>query len=137
MSDSPEKLLAEPSVCVLATVGRDGQAHAMPMWHLYEDGKLIFMTGRRAQKCRNIERTGTATVVCDRRSPPYYAVMVQGKASIGPALDADARRRMVERYLSPEAAERYLEQLAATVADAVSIVVEPTRIVEFNGSAGR
>jgi len=62
---TPESLLESPQVCVLATVNPDGSPHAMPMWYLYEDGKIWFTTQAHAQKAKNIERTGQAVVTLD------------------------------------------------------------------------
>jgi len=56
----------EPLICVLATTGADGSPHAMPMWYLYKDGDILFAAGGKAQKVRNIERTGRATVPTTR-----------------------------------------------------------------------
>ena len=133
--DTPEILLVEPQICVLATVNPNGSAHVMPMWYLYEDGEIFFMTGAGSQKVKNVRRNGQATVVVDRREPPYYAVMVYGEAEVLPALDHAQKQRTVERYLGAEGARSYLENTAGD--DGVSIRVRPSRMVEFNGRAGR
>ena len=133
--DSPEVLLAEGQICVLATVNPNGSAHAMPMWYLYENGEILFMTGPGSQKVKNVERNASATVVVDRREPPYYAVMVYGDAEVGAALDRGQKFRTVARYLGEDGAKNYLEKYHDN--DTVSIHVRPRRMVEFSGSAGR
>ncbi len=118
-----EELLKEPNVAVLATVGPGGRAHAAPIWYLYEDGVLIMSTGRGSQKHRNVEARPDVTLVVDRRSLPYYAVMAQGKAEIGPRLSDEARLRMATRYLGEELARAYIARVSGE--DSVTIRLRP------------
>jgi PPOX class probable F420-dependent enzyme len=135
--DDPEQLLQEPHIAVLATVDARGRPHAAPMWYLYEDGALVMSTGRGSRKHRNLERNPHATLVVDRRSPPYYAVMVHGTAELGPPLDAAARPRLAARYLDAETARDYVARTTTADAGSVTIRLRPEKIVEFRGSAGR
>ena len=130
-----EEFLKEANVAVLATVGRGGRAHAAPIWYLYEDGVFIMSTGRGSQKHRNVEAQPEITLVVDRRSLPYYAVMAQGRAEIGPRLADEERRRMAVRYLGEELARAYLERVSGE--DSVTIRLRPRKLIEFNGRAGR
>src|SRR3970040_1483991 len=104
MSDDKERdaFLAESNVAVLATVDARGRAHAAPIWYLYDDGVFVMSTGRGSQKHRNIEANPEVTLVVDRRTLPYYAVMGRGAVEIGPALSGDDRLRIVRRYLNEE-----------------------------------
>ena len=129
------EFLAEPNICVLATTGPGDAAHAMPMWYLYDEGDILFASYRKSQKVRNVERTGKATVVIDRRDPPYYAVMVKGSATIEPALSREKMFAMASRYLGDDRARRYLADTAGD--DSVAIRVRPERFVEYHGLAGR
>ena len=130
-----EEFLKEANVAVLATVGGGGRAHAAPIWYLYEDGVFIMSTGRGSQKHRNVEAQPEITLVVDRRSLPYYAVMAQGRAEIGPRLADEERRRMATRYLGEELARAYLERVSGE--DSVTIRLRPRKLIEFNGRAGR
>lgn len=130
-----EEFLKEANVAVLATVGGGGRAHAAPIWYLYEDGVFIMSTGRGSQKHRNVEAQPEITLVVDRRSLPYYAVMAQGRAEIGPRLADEERRRMAVRYLGEELARAYLERVSGE--DSVTIRLRPRKLIEFNGRAGR
>ena len=127
--------LAEPNICVLATTGPGDAPHAMPMWYLYDGGDIFFASGAKSQKVKNVERTGKATVVVDRREPPYYAVMVKGSATIEPALSRAKMRAMVTHYIGEERAGRYMADLDAS--GHVAIRVRPERFVEYHGTAGR
>ncbi|MGH8246548.1 MAG: pyridoxamine 5'-phosphate oxidase family protein [Gammaproteobacteria bacterium] len=137
MSDHQEReaFLAESNVGVLATVDRRGLAHAAPIWYLYEDGVFLMATGRGSQKHRNIETHQDVTLVIDRRSLPYFAVMAPGKAEIGPPLSPEDRRRIASRYLNEEQTNRYLERMARQ--ESVSIRLKPRKLIEFSGRAGR
>lgn len=130
-----EEFLEQPNVAVLATVGPGGSAHAAPIWYLYEDGVFTMGTGRGAQKHRNIERQPEVTLVIDRRTLPYYAVMVQGSAEIGPSLSEEVRLKMALRYLGEEMGRAYIARRSG--ADSVSIRLRPRKIIEYQGVAGR
>ena len=130
-----EEFLGEANVAVLATVGPGGRAHAAPIWYLYEGGVFIMSTGRGSQKHRNVEARPEITLVVDRRSLPYYAVMAQGRVEIGPRLADDDRLKMAVRYLGEELARAYLERVSGE--DSVTIRLRPRKLIEFNGRAGR
>ncbi len=133
--DERERLLNEANVAVLATVGPDGGAQAAPIWYLWEDGVFIMSSGRGSQKHRNVERNPNVTLVVDSRVVPYYAVMAQGTAEIGPRLSDDARIRMAVRYLGEEMGRAYIASVSGE--DSVTIRLKPRKFIEFSGRAGR
>ncbi len=130
-----EEFLKEPNVAVLSTVGPGGRAHAAPIWYLYEDGVLIMSTGRGSQKHRNVEAQPEITLVVDRRSLPYYAVMAQGRAEIGPRLADGDRLKMAVRYLGEELGRAYIARVQGE--DSVTIRLRPRKFIEYHGRAGR
>lgn len=134
MSDRDD-FLKEANVAVLATVDARGRAHAAPIWYLYEDGVFVMATGSGSQKHRNIEAHPGVTLVIDRRTLPYYAVMAQGKAEIGAPLDDEMRRRLAVRYLGEELARDYLARTQGD--ESVTIRLRPRKLIEFHGRAGR
>ena len=130
-----ERFLKEANVAVLATVGRGERAHAAPIWYLYEDGVFIMSTGRGSQKHRNVEAHPEVTLVVDDRTVPYYAVMAQGRAEIGPRLADDDRLKMAVRYLGEELGGAYIARVQGE--DSVTIRLRPRKLIEFSGRAGR
>jgi PPOX class probable F420-dependent enzyme len=130
-----EEFLKKANVAVLATVGPGTRAHAAPIWYLYEDGVFFMSTGRNSQKQRNVERHPEVTLVVDDRTVPYYAVMVQGTAEIGPRLSEEARLRMAIRYLGEEWGRAYIARVSGE--DSVTIRLRPRRFIEYHGRAGR
>ncbi len=137
MSDREDRegFLKEPNVAVLATVDTKGRAHAVPIWYAYEDGVILMSTGRGAQKHRNIEANPEVTMVVDRRTLPYYALIVRGRAEIGPPLRPEERERIAGRYLNQEQLRAYLARTQGM--DSVSIRLRPRKVIEFRGQAGR
>lgn len=130
-----QEFLKGANVAVLATVDGQGRPHAAPVWYLYEDGDLIVSTGRGSQKHRNIERNPNVTLVVDRRTLPYFAAMVSGRAEIGPPLSDAMRLELATRYLGGEMGRAYVARTAA--GSSVTIRLRPEKVIEFNGQAGR
>ena len=54
--------LDEQRTVIVATNGRDGWPHLMPLWYTVRDGELWSWTYARSQKVRNLERDARATV---------------------------------------------------------------------------
>jgi len=129
-----EEFLKQANVAILATVGPAG-AHAVPIWYLYEDGVFLMSTGRGSQKHRDLERNPNVTLVADRRTLPYYAVMARGTVEIGPGLDLATRRRIAGRYLTEAQLEAYMAR--ASDGESVSIRLTPRKLIEYHGRAGR
>ncbi len=132
--DERDQFLQQPHVAVLATRGPGNRLHAMPVWYLYEDGLFIILTERGSQKHCNIERYRDVTLVIDRRDLPYYAVMVQGSATIVPIPSHELRVRMSARYQGQEHGTAY----AARRMDIASMMIQvrPEKFVEYHGVAG-
>ncbi|HJO60304.1 MAG TPA: pyridoxamine 5'-phosphate oxidase family protein [SAR202 cluster bacterium] len=129
-----EQLFSDPNVAILATVDNKNRAHGMPIWYMYQYGKFVMTAGKRSQKTRNIERMGKATLVIDRREPPYHAVMIRGRAEIGPAPGATWLLRLAIRYLGEERGKTYFQGLGD---DIVTITLYPDDVIEYLGVSGR
>ena len=126
--------LEETNVAILATTGPGSRAHAMPVWYVYDDGQIIVGAGANSQKRRNIDRNGHATLVIDRREPPYRALMVQGTAEVGPAAPPELRLRIATRYLGEQRAREYVEETAG--GDSITIRITPRRFMEYGDLSG-
>lgn len=129
--ENREEFLKQPNIAVLATVDRKGHAHAAPIWYLYEDGVFFMVTGRGSQKHRNVERNPEVTLVIDKRTRPYYAVMVQGTAEVGPPLSQEARIRWAVCYLGEKEGRAYIAGNSGE--GAVTIRLRPRKFIEYGG----
>lgn len=130
-----EDFLALANVAVLATADARGRPHAAPVWYLYEAGEFVISTGRGSQKHQNVAANPEVMLVVDSRAVPYYAVMVRGRAEIGPALNEADRLRLATRYLGEELGRRYVERTSGE--DGVTLRIRPSRVIEYHGRAGR
>src|SRR5580704_16843130 len=73
----------------ITTVKPDGSPHTMVVWGLWQDGRLLFSTGSKSRKARNLEGNANC-VVCTEDA--HEAVIVEGTVEIA---DVDARRKLL------------------------------------------
>ena len=130
-----EEFLREANVAILSTVDKKNRPHAVPIWYLYEDGELILSTGRGSQKHKNVEANPEISLTMDKRTLPYYAVMLRGRAEIGPSLTDDQRLTMATRYLGDELGKRYYDATAGS--DSITIRLKPEKTIVYEGRAAR
>ena len=76
----------------ITTVKPDCSPHTMVVWGLWQDGRLLFSTGSKSQKARNLERNPNC-VVCTEHA--NEAVIVHGVAEVA---DVDVRRKFLAQY---------------------------------------
>ena len=76
----------------ITTVKPDGSPHSMVVWGLWQDGRLLFSTGSKSRKARNLARNENC-VVCTELA--NEAVIVEGIAEIA---GVPARRKFLPTY---------------------------------------
>jgi hypothetical protein len=76
----------------ITTVKPDRSPHTMVVWGLWQDGRLLFSTGSKSRKARNLAHN-TSCVVCTEHA--NEAVIVEGTAEIA---DETARRKFLPTY---------------------------------------
>ena len=123
-----EKFLHGRPVCVLGTIGPDGQPVLTPIWYLYRDGKIVMRTGAKAIKTLNIARDPRVTVCCQDETPPYKSVTAYGTAIIEPQT-ADLAKTISRRYLGAIGGAAYMRiaRDAVEQSEEITIVVTPER----------
>jgi PPOX class probable F420-dependent enzyme len=131
ISKKVDDFLKQTQICVLATTGPGQAPHAIPMWYLYRDGKIVITTSGTSQKSKNVARNGEAMVVFDKRESPYFAVMIKGHAEIGPGLSRDEEYGVALRYLGEDGVAAFMQPYDAGESDDATIVITPTKIIEY------
>lgn len=130
-----ESLFSAANVAILATVDKKGRPHGMPIWYIYQNGVFVMIASKTSQKVRNIQRTGNATLVIDRREAPYHAAMIRGRAQIGEAPSATWLLKLAILYLGEERGTAYISRRPSS--DSVTITLHPDDVIEYKGRAGR
>ena len=93
----------------LATVRADGSPHVAPIWFVLDGDDLIFNTGARTAKGRNLRRDPRASIAVDDEAPPFAFVLVDGVCEISeePAAKREWATRIGGRYMGAERAEEF------------------------------
>jgi Pyridoxamine 5'-phosphate oxidase len=76
----------------ITTVKPDGSPHTMVVWGLWQDGRLLFSTGSKSRKARNLAGNANC-VLCTEHA--NEAIIVEGVAEIA---DVAARRKFLAKY---------------------------------------
>jgi len=71
---------------------QDVSPHTMVVWGLWQDGRLLFSTGSKSRKARNLAQNPNC-IVCTEHA--HEAVIVEGVAEIA---DVAARLKMIPAY---------------------------------------
>jgi PPOX class probable F420-dependent enzyme len=130
-----EAFLRAASVAVLSTVDSRGRPHAAPVWYLYDNGTFRISTGAGSQKHKNVEANPNISLVIDQRELPYYAVMIQGTAEIGPPFSDDDSMRLAVRYLGEQLGKGYAESQRGNEAS-VSLTIKPRKVIVYDPMPG-
>jgi len=97
----------------LATVRADGRPHVVPVWYdVDDDGALLFNTGERTVKGRNLARDHRAALCIDDDRPPFSFVVIEGEVEISADLDAVRHwaARIGGRYMGVDRSDEYGER---------------------------
>jgi PPOX class probable F420-dependent enzyme len=129
-----EEFLRQPNIAVLATVAADGQPHAVPTWYEYDDGEIVFHTGLRTRKYRNIQANERVSICVDTKTPPYKAIVIYGRARTEEGTDEERSRRIAIAYLGEALGSRYADSLRGE--RLVVVRVKPERIVSWDYGRG-
>ena len=106
-----QAFLDRPLSAVVATVGRDGGAHSVPVWFVFHDGVFIVWTDAGRRWVKNVRANPRMSITVAEHEPPFAAVVARGEAKVlddPPGLAADVRR-IVERYIPAGEVDAYIE----------------------------
>jgi PPOX class probable F420-dependent enzyme len=93
----------------LATVRADGRPHVVPVWFVLDGDTLVFTTGDRTIKAKNMRRDPRVALCVDDETPPFAYAQIEGTATLSADLE-ELRHwatRIGGRYMGAERAEEY------------------------------
>ncbi len=78
------ELLDSERIVAVASLGRDGWPHLMPLWYVPRDGEVWIYTYAKSQKVRNLERDPRATLLIEtgHEYSELRGVQIQARAEI-------------------------------------------------------
>lgn len=120
----------------VATVDADGRPHVAPVWFTLDGDDLVWMTGSRTVKGRNLRRGGWAAVTVDDPAPPYGFVLVRGPVELSGDVDEMYPWALAisERYMGPDRAVEYARRNA--VEGELLVRLRPDHVVAHADLAG-
>lgn len=120
------ELLASERIATVASFGRSGWPHLMPLWYVVRDGDIWIYTYAKSQKVRNLERDPRATLLVEtgHEYSELRGVMIEAEAYISRERELvyDVARELTLRYadgldsIEGDAAEGLRKQAAKRVA---------------------
>ena len=123
------RLIEWERVCRVATAGRDGMPHVVPVCHVVDGGKIYFGTGT-GRKVVNLRANPQVALTVDLYSDAWAnlkGVMVQGKAAL---IEGGPRFRKIRTLLYRKYTQ-YPAEAAIDESDSVIVEVTPTAIFSW------
>jgi PPOX class probable F420-dependent enzyme len=120
----------------VATVTPEGRPHVMPVWFVLDSDDILFTTGARSVKGRNLRRVPRIAIVVDDEQPPYAFVHIRGTAKLteDPALLKRFATEIGTRYMGEARAEEFGRRNAAPGELLVRVTIE--RVIAETNVAG-
>jgi PPOX class probable F420-dependent enzyme len=81
VNEDVRRILEGPNFAHIATVLPDGAPHSVPVWILFEDGRIVFFTQTGSRKARNIERDPRVALSILDAENPYREAWVRGRVA--------------------------------------------------------
>ena len=102
------ELLEARLVGVLATLEPDGDVHAIPLWYALDGDAIVFATGSRSRKVRNLRHDARATLVLHDSRPGFEVcgASIRGRVELVEGAAADPLVELVHRRYVTAAGER-------------------------------
>ena len=135
--------LAEGRTLQVASVGRDGRPHLVPMWYAVDDeGCVVFTTYGSSQKVRNLERDPRVTLLVEDGAvyDELRGVMIEGEAEVVDDVEytRDVMRLVGTKYYGERrgdaAGARSLPDRKRAIPKRVVVRVRPQRTTSWDHS---
>lgn len=120
-----ESFLAEARVAIVSIPEAGRGPFTVPVWYLYEPGgEVRIWTGGATRKAKLLRKAERISLCVQQPTPPYKYVSIEGPVvGIEPAQFEQDLRPMAQRYLGPEAGERYVAGMESRTAERSDILV--------------
>jgi PPOX class probable F420-dependent enzyme len=121
-ADEQRELVDGERIVVVASAGRSGWPHLMPLWYVPRDGEVWIYTYAKSQKVKNLERDPKATLLIEtgHEYNELRGVMIEAEAEIVRDFD-----QVFE--LARELTVRYAEGLESVEGDAAEALAAQAR----------
>jgi PPOX class probable F420-dependent enzyme len=110
-----------PNYAHLATLLPDGSPHSVPLWVGLEGERIVFLTGPRSRKARNIEGDPRVAISVTDRDQPFNMAMVRGR--VVDRIDGDAAWAIIDRLSVKYTGGPYPERTGRVI-----FVVQPEHV---------
>lgn len=115
----------------LGTINKDGTPHVVPIWYTVdEDDNIIFNTGDKSVKAKNIRRDNRVRLCVDDQTPLFSFVTIDGVAEIisnEPGKVYKWAKIIAKRYMGHDKSEEYGRRNSAE--GELLIKIKPTRVI--------
>jgi PPOX class probable F420-dependent enzyme len=108
------------SLAHLATVLPDGSPHTVPVWVGTHGDRVVFLTGPRSRKARNLRRDPRVALSLTPADNPFQPVIVRGR--VVEWLAGDAAWEIIDQISTKYTGQPYSREQERVVA-----VIEPER----------
>ena len=126
LTDAMRRFLDDRRPAVLGTQLPDGGIHLTPIWFLFEGDRFYFPTSSGSRKVKNLETTGSGSVVVDgRKAGRERWVSAWGPVDVLRGAQARSiNARIRRRYLTAEALSGSIDATLAA-SDDVTLCLAP------------
>ena len=118
--------LATEEVAWLGTIGRDGYPHAVPIWFVVHDDRLLVLSEPATAKVRNLRENPHAFLHLEAGENGDHLTVLQGTATLSDRPTVQWLDEIGERY-----AEKYAEGLVRQELTLESMATRYSTVIEF------
>ena len=115
----------------LGTINKDGTPHVVPIWYTVDgEGNIIFNTGDKSVKAKNIRRVNRVRLCVDDQTPLFSFVIIDGIAEIisdEPSEVYKWAKIIAARYMGYNKSEEYGRRNSAE--GELLVKIKPIRVI--------
>ena len=122
----------------LGTINKNGTPHVVPIWFTLDDeDNIIFNTGSKSVKAKNILRNNRVRLCVDDQIPLYSFVIIDGVAEIISDIPTEIfkwAKIIAARYMGNDKAEEYGKRNSSE--EELLLKIKPTKVIGQKDLAG-